>query len=59
MNKTTLLNAINDFPNDFDLDELLEKLVVIDKIDEASKGIDNGESISHEEIKKIAASWKK
>lgn len=59
MNKTTLLNAINDFPNDFDLDELLEKLVVIDKIDEASKGIDNGESISHEELKKIAASWKK
>ncbi|MCT4560863.1 MAG: hypothetical protein N4A41_05750 [Crocinitomicaceae bacterium] len=59
MNKTTLLNAINDFPNDFELDELLEKLVVIDKIDEASKGIDNGESISHEELKKIAASWKK
>lgn len=59
MNKTTLLNAINDFPNDFDLDELLEKLVVIDKIDEASKGIDNGESISHEELKKITASWKK
>jgi hypothetical protein len=59
MNKSTFLKAINDFPNDLNFDELLEKTVLIDKIDEAEKGIHNGETIDHDDLKKIVATWKK
>jgi hypothetical protein len=38
MKKSTVLHTLNDLPQKFDLDEFLECLIVIQKIDEGLRG---------------------
>ncbi len=59
MKKTTVLNALNELPKEFNLDELLERLLVIEKIDEGLKEAKAGKTVTHDNAKKIIAKWQK
>ncbi len=59
MKKTTVLSALNELPKEFNLDELLERLLVIEKIDEGLKEAKAGKTVSHENAKKIISKWQK
>ena len=59
MKKTTVISALNELPKEFNLDELLERLLVIEKIDEGIKEAKAGKTITHESAKKIIAKWQK
>lgn len=59
MKKTTVLNALNELPKEFNLDELLERLLVIEKIDEGLKEAKAGKTVTHDAAKKIIAKWQK
>jgi len=59
MKRTTALNTINDMPKEFELEELLERLIVIEKIDEGLKDIKEGKIVRHDEAKKKIAKWLK
>ncbi len=59
MTKETVLQALKNMPQDFHLDELFEKLIVIDKIEKGMKEIEEGKGIPHSEVKKMIESWKK
>ena len=50
MTKEDVINVLNKLPNEFTLDELIEKLIVIEKIDE---GLKDNNFISHKDMKKI------
>jgi hypothetical protein len=59
MKKTTVINALSELPNEFNLDKLLERLLVIEKIDEGLKDAKAGKTISHESAKKIISKWQR
>ena len=59
MKKSTVIHTLNDLPQKFDLDEFLERLIVIQKIDEGLEDEKNGKTISHEKVKKMVAKWNK
>jgi predicted transcriptional regulator len=59
MKKTAVLNTLNELPQEFQLDELLERLIVIDKIDAGLKEVKEGKVVSHEAAKKAIAKWLK
>lgn len=59
MKKTTVMNTISTLPKEFSLDDLIEKLLVIDKIEEGMKDIKEGRVISHEKLKKEIKKWLK
>ena len=59
MKKSTVLHTLNDLPQKFDLDEFLERLIVIQKIDEGLEDEKKGKIISHEKVKKMVAKWNK
>lgn len=59
MKKTTVLNALNELPKEFNLNDFLERLLVIEKIDEGLKDIKEGKTIPHENVKKMIAKWQK
>lgn len=59
MKKSAVLTTLNDFPREFVLEDFLEKLIVIEKIDEGLKDIKEGKTISHESLKKIVNRWQK
>ncbi|MDI1353628.1 MAG: hypothetical protein PSX36_01830 [bacterium] len=59
MQKSTILHTLNELPNKFNLDEFLERLIVIEKIDEGLKEAKSGKTISHDKVKKMVAKWHK
>jgi predicted transcriptional regulator len=59
MKKSTVIHTLNDLPKSFDLDEFLERLIVIEKIEEGLADAKAGKTISHDKIKKITAKWNK
>jgi hypothetical protein len=59
MKKSTVIQTLNELPQKFDLDELLERLIVIEKIDEALEDAKSGKTVSHDKVKKMVAKWNK
>ena len=59
MKKSTVIQTLNELPQKFDLDELLERLMVIEKIDEALEEAKSGKTVSHDKVKKLVAKWYK
>lgn len=59
MKKTTVINTLMEFPKEFQFDELLERLIVIEKIDAGLKDAKEGKTVSHEDAKKMIAKWLK
>lgn len=59
MKKTTVINALNELPKEFLLDDLLERLLVIEKIDEGLKEAKQGKTVSHDKVKKMVSKWHK
>ena len=50
---------LNDFPREFALEHLMERLIVIEKIDKGIQESKAGKTVSHEAVKKQVAKWLK
>jgi hypothetical protein len=59
MTKEVVINVVNEFQKEFTLDELLERLIVIEKIDEGLKDVEEGKLTSHKDLKKEVKKWLK
>jgi predicted transcriptional regulator len=57
--KEKILEAIRSMPEDRfdDIDILLERLVILDKVEQGLKDIEEGKTVSHEEMKSKIDSW--
>ncbi|MFZ4796356.1 MAG: hypothetical protein ACOYMA_02615 [Bacteroidia bacterium] len=59
MNKDKILETIATLPNIVELDDLFEKLIFIEKIELVLKQANEGQVISHREMKDLVNSWHK
>ena len=59
MQKSTIIHTLNELPSKFNLDEFLERLIVIEKIDSGLEEAKAGKTISHDKVKKMVAKWHK
>ncbi len=59
MKKSTIIHTLNELPEEFNLDDFLERLIVIEKIDEGLEEAKTGQTISHDKVKKMVAKWRK
>jgi len=59
MQKSTIIHTLSKLPNKFNLDEFLERLIVIEKIDEGLEEAKAGKTISHDKVKKMVSKWHK
>lgn len=55
--KTKLLASIQDLPEEFSIDELIERLIVIQKIEEGQKQAREGRTNTTEEAKYKLRKW--
>lgn len=55
--KQEALNTIGKLPDDVDMDEIMYQLCVIDKIRKGQQAIEDGHTLSHEEMKKEIEKW--
>jgi hypothetical protein len=56
MKKQVVLNTMKELPNDFQLEELIEKLLVIQKIEEGLADAKKGNVVSHKKAKQLLLS---
>jgi hypothetical protein len=59
MNKEKAIATINEMPQDFDLEILMEKLVFIEKVEKGLEQLNSGNTIAYEEVKQRVKQWSK
>lgn len=60
MNKTTVIETLEKLPNEFSTEELLERLLFIDKVERGMKAAEEGRTLTLEEAKaRMSAKWSK
>ena len=59
MKRQNVINALKELPGEFPLNDLMERLVVIDKIDAGLRDVKEKKTLSHEKVKREIAKWRK
>ncbi len=55
--KQEALESLRHLPEDADIDEIMYRLYVIDKLRKSREAIERGEVISHEDLKREIEQW--
>lgn len=55
--KQDVLNALQSLPDDADIDEIMYRLYVIDKVRKGREAVEQGRVISHEDLKREMQQW--
>jgi len=55
--KQEAISAISKMPDSADIEEIMYRLYVIDKVRKGREAVEQGDSISIQELKKEIASW--
>jgi predicted transcriptional regulator len=59
LTKERLSKTINHLPDSFTIDELIDKLIFIEKVEDGIKQSDEGKVVSNEDIKTMIDKWSK
>jgi len=57
LTKTILKEQLKSFPEEFSIDELVSRMILIEKINRADKQSERGEVIAEEELDKAMKKW--
>ena len=57
LTKNKVKMTIDNLPDSFTIDELIDQLIFIEKIEEGIQQSDNGKVISNEDIKNVIDKW--
>ncbi|WP_276372102.1 hypothetical protein [Chryseolinea sp. H1M3-3] len=57
MKRDKALETIKEFPQEFELEELIERLIFVEKVEKGLQQLDNGKTIPHDQVKEIAKKW--
>ena len=59
MRRSKAINAIKQMPENFLVDELIEKLIFMEKVEEGLKDIEDGNLVEHADVIKQVSEWSK
>ncbi len=59
MKRATVIETLNDLPKEFVLDDLVERLIVIEKIEQGLQDVKNGRTVDHSDVRKLVKKWRK
>jgi predicted transcriptional regulator len=59
LKKEQVINTISNFPEKFSLDELIEKMILLDKIEKGLEDSEKGNVITEEELEEKVKEWSK
>ena len=59
MDNQVAINSINEMPQDFELEELFERLLVLEKIEQGRKDVRSNRTFTHEEARQQLSKWLK
>ncbi len=57
MKRDKAIEAIKELPQEFDLDELIERLIFVEKVEKGLAQLDEGKTIPHDKVKELTKKW--
>lgn len=57
MKRDRAIETIKELPEDFELEVLIEKLVVIEKVEQGLMQLKKGKTVTHEKVKELIKKW--
>jgi len=51
------LPQIKELPQEFELEELMEKLIFVEKVELGLKQLDDGKTVDHAQVKEMVKKW--
>ena len=57
LTKNTVRQSIDNLPDSFTIDELIEQLIFVAKVEEGIKQSDEGKTISNDDVKSMIEKW--
>lgn len=59
LSKADIIDGIKNMPDEFTLDELIDRFIFIEKVKKGLKSAEEGKLTSHEEVKNMVSKWAK
>jgi predicted transcriptional regulator len=59
MEKNKAIDIVNQMPENFQIDDLIEKLIFIERVEEGLIDIEEGNVVDHSEVIKQVSEWSK
>lgn len=57
MKREKVIEAVNDMPQEFELEVLMEKLIFVEKVEKGLKQLEEGKTVLHTEVKEMTKKW--
>lgn len=57
LTKNTVRQSIDNLPDSFTIDELIEQLIFVEKVEDGIKQSDEGKTISNNDVKNMVEKW--
>ena len=57
MKREKVIDAIKELPQEFDIEELMEKLIFVEKVEQGLKQLDEGKTVDHAQVKEVVKKW--
>jgi hypothetical protein len=57
MKREKAIETVKEFPQEFELEDLIERLVFVEKVEKGLQQIDQGKTISHDQVKEMTKKW--
>ncbi|MCP4551658.1 MAG: hypothetical protein GY834_06370 [Bacteroidetes bacterium] len=57
LTKNTVRQSIDNLPDSFTIDELIEQLIFVEKVEEGIKQSDESKTISNDDVKNMIEKW--
>ena len=57
MKRDKVIDTVKEFPKEFELEELIERLVFVEKVEAGLSQLKKGKTVPHEKVKQIAKKW--
>jgi hypothetical protein len=57
MRKSTVIESINKLPDEFSIDEIIERLIIIEKIEKGRQEVKDGKVNTEEQAKAKLTKW--
>jgi predicted transcriptional regulator len=57
MKRDKAIETMKEFPQEFELEELIERLVFVEKVEKGLQQVEQGKTVTHEKVKEITKKW--
>jgi len=57
MKREKVIDAVKELPQEFDLEDLIERLIFIEKVEQGLKNLDESKTVDHAQVKEMVKKW--